>query len=125
MDGAESWVVGCRTAIDLSRQLDLSKPKITFTSSSLLPTLTEAYTLLSLPPSPTEVRVRTVLVNPRTSLTECEDVFKTLDELREPISIDEVQEEDARIERKGAEEADETSVLCFSSGTEGLSKGVE
>lgn len=103
-----------RSPIDLSHQLALSAPSLTITTPLLLPVLLEAYSLLEIPPNVTEIKRRTVL----TSSDESKKAFSTLQEL---------MEEGAALPEAAQTEVHpgETSVICFSSGTEGLSKGVE
>ncbi|CDZ96714.1 Acyl-CoA synthetase [Phaffia rhodozyma] len=111
------------SSTDLSRQLELSRPEVTFTSTTLLPTLQAAYSLLLTPPSSSEIQRKTVLIDSSPNVDT--QGFRTLDGLKADISLEQVELEDRQIEREGEDIAQRTSVICFSSGTEGLSKGVE
>lgn len=113
-----SWLTLCplRTPFDLAHQLDLSSPRITFTTPSLLPILLEASSLRNQSLSGKAALEQTVVVS---SAGE-EDSSGCL-------TWEDMLAEEAEETPVSWNEGDEhqTSVICFSSGTEGMSKGVE
>ncbi|KAL7417364.1 hypothetical protein BDY24DRAFT_374655 [Mrakia frigida] len=110
-------LAGSLSPSDLSHQLSLSSPSLTITTPTLLPTLLQAYSLAKNPLREEEIKERIVLTS---TSTESEG-FQTLQEFVQTSEgeISDVEESEKKVD------CGETSVICFSSGTEGLSKGVE
>lgn len=111
-----SWLPSlARSPSDLSHQLALSKPDLTITTPTLLPALLEAYSLHPSPPTEDEIKRTTIVASPTN-----EHGYTTLDEFvaaSQGVSSSDVAEIQI--------DCEDTAVICFSSGTEGLSKGVE
>jgi len=107
-----------RSPSDLSHQLSLSSPSLTITTPTLLPTLLQAYSLFENPLKDEEIKRRVVLTSSSTS-SSVEEGFQTLEEFTKSFEDSELVPGEVKVD------CGETSVICFSSGTEGLSKGVE
>lgn len=89
---------------------------MTITTPTLLPILLQAYSLFKDPLREEEIKKRIVLTSSSTSSDE--GGFQTLEEFTK-------DSEEISSAREDEVDCGETSVICFSSGTEGLSKGVE
>ena len=122
------------TPPELAHQLSDSRAGYVFVHPALLPTLFKAFEVLKVPAKEAQKRVSDTPRAPRVHDTEenllgyCNELQRTYPQrsrvLRQFDSLLKCGKLEAE-ERFDGELADETVYLCYSSGTTGLSKGVE